>query len=97
MNLPEFFDALIEAALYGGIATENPTKDTLNKFQEKLVWLKRDCGCYVTDDAEYRRKMPRYNEVEGTYPMEHAETGRLALREVAPCCLKAILGELLFE
>jgi len=98
MKLSEFLDNLLYTAILGGIATENPTEDNLYKFHLKVIQLKRECGCHIKDFEEYKKKMPLYYQVEEEgIPMKYAETGRLALKEVAPCCLSAIFDELLEE
>lgn len=94
MKIQEYLDGLLEAAVYGGIATEKPTEGNLSQFRTAVVKLKRTCGCHIDDSEEFKKRMPHYYQTE-EMGLEYAETGRLALREVAPCCLRAILEEFL--
>ncbi len=96
LELHEFLNELLNAATYGGIATENPTEEKLHQFHMSVMKLKRQCGCHIDDYDEFKKKMPQYYQLEeGGIPMTYAETGRLALKEIAPCCLAAIFKELI--
>jgi len=80
MKLDELLNEAIEVAIYGGIATDDPSKEKMEKFVSKVRDLNTKCGCDVSE-----RTMPFMKEIE-TGEIQHAETVRYALREVVECC-----------
>ena len=90
-ELVAFLDRFLYASVVGGIATEKPNKKNLQRFSMAVVKLKQE-HCHIDDVEEFKKKMPFYFEVEDA-PMKQAEGGRIALKEVARCSIKAILSK----
>jgi hypothetical protein len=89
MDKKKILNDVLESAFYTGIATADPTPENLTRAANSVEGLKRQCNCWIKDEAKWKKEMPMHYAMSSVIPSKaDAEIIRGALREVARCCLK---------
>ena len=100
MELPNFIHDLVNAAIYAGIATKDPTTKNRVQALQATDELKRRVCPYISGKEKFKKQMPFYAEMmeggEDGAPRD-AETIRHALREVGVCGLEHLYNQLVPE